>query len=119
MIVPCTEGLATEIPSAERMRTPSIEPTIELPISANDLLIRPNPSSGNTTIQFNLTQPSIIDLEVFNPQGKLVDRLIRSEAHLEGEYELNYLPSKLSYGVYHIVLKKDQQVITKKLVIIR
>ena len=38
----------------------------------NNVSVFPNPTNGNFTISFNLTKPSAVKINIYNPQGKVV-----------------------------------------------
>jgi TPR repeat protein len=46
------------------------------PHTPNNVSVYPNPTNGNFTISFHLTKPSAAKINIYNPQGKLVDTKI-------------------------------------------
>ena len=115
----CEEEVLIDL-AEERAAPPNTQLLRKYSIATeNDLFIQPNPSMGFGKIKFYLDHSSNVELVVYNAQGKLVNRLIRNQFYKKGEYEINYDGLDLGYGVYHITLKKDEQISTKKLIIIR
>jgi hypothetical protein len=49
----------------------------------------PNPFNPNTTIEYNISEPSSVRLKIFNIQGKEIATLINSE-HSPGNYSVNW-----------------------------
>jgi len=117
MIDPCTENL--EEPAAPAtQRTAPVTTTTILP-TIDELNLAPNPTSGSTKISFKLGNASNIHLEIYDPKGGLVRRLINGDFYPSGNHEVTFLPDNLTYGIYHVVLKNERQLITKKLIIVR
>ncbi len=79
----------------------------------------PNPFNPSSTIQFGVPNPSKIQLEVFDILGRKVATLIDSEATQPGRYSIRFDGSKLSSGVYIYRLKVGNDVLTKKMTLIK
>jgi hypothetical protein len=60
----------------------------------------PNPFNPTTTINFELAQPSLVTLKVYNSLGQEVAILLDREEMYEGEQEAEFDASRLSSGVY-------------------
>jgi PKD repeat protein len=59
----------------------------------------PNPFNPTTTITFNLEEPSFVQLDVFNVEGKRVASLVNGNKG-EGIHHIKFDASKLSSGIY-------------------
>jgi len=60
----------------------------------------PNPFNPTTTIQFSLPTQSIVELTVYDIQGREVMTLIDNQARASGSHSLNFDASGLASGVY-------------------
>ncbi|MBA4312556.1 MAG: hypothetical protein C0417_07990 [Chlorobiaceae bacterium] len=60
----------------------------------------PNPFNPITTIEFNLPEPSIVTLKVYNLLGQVVATLIEHEAIEDGEQSVDFDASTLTSGIY-------------------
>ena len=86
----------------------------------------PNPFNPITTIQFTLSQFSLVDLKVYDPLGQEVVTLINKELR-PGEHSINFDAKDISSGVYFYRIrvesssKSSRQVFvqSKKLVLLK
>ena len=84
----------------------------------------PNPFQSETTISFNVTQTSLfVNLEIYNIKGQKVNQLRISNYELginevvwNGKDDTGKL---LSSGIYLLKLKSDENIISKKITLIR
>jgi len=60
----------------------------------------PNPFNPMTTIEFNLPEPSVVSLKVYDLTGREVARLIDREEILEGFQAVDFEAGSLSSGIY-------------------
>ena len=60
----------------------------------------PNPTKGNTTIDFSLLEAAVVTLEVYSQTGVKVATLLLNEDKPEGVYSISFDASGLSPGVY-------------------
>lgn len=70
-----------------------------------DELVYPNPSAGETTIEFTVNKAEHISLNVYNEQGQLVRTLIAGSTVQKGKYQIRFdgndsHGNPLSAGVY-------------------
>lgn len=78
----------------------------------------PNPFSNFTTIQFDLPQAGVVQVQVFDVGGQLIETLA-NERYLAGEgYALTWLPRHLPAGTYYIRLRTGKHLATIKAVYI-
>ncbi len=81
--------------------------------TVTSLNIGPNPFNPITGISYNLTKLSNVLLEVYNVDGKLVDRLIQEKEN-KGQHIVYWNASKKSSGAYYFKLSVDGHVQTSK-----
>jgi hypothetical protein len=78
----------------------------------------PNPFNPATTITFGLPEKSIVKLKVFNSLGEEVAELANGSFEA-GTYSLNFDASQLSSGIYVYSLQTGEQLISKKMTLIK
>ena len=80
------------------------------PIEASELIISPNPTTNNFTIELPKDNSNVYQLKIYDMEGKLVH-----SADIKNIYTLN---RKLLKGVYSIVLTdRSNNTISKKLIV--
>ncbi|MCC5926218.1 MAG: immunoglobulin domain-containing protein [Bacteroidetes bacterium] len=60
----------------------------------------PNPFNNTTTIQFSISSPGFVDLEVFDVLGRRVAQLAQTAPYQPGLYRIPFNASGLASGVY-------------------
>jgi hypothetical protein len=85
----------------------------EIDFSEN-LLIHPNPFTTFTTIEYELKQPSAVQLSIFNQLGQLVYQ--HSEKQTQGTQQLQWDAQDQPEGLYYYQLQAGDQILTGKLV---
>ncbi len=78
----------------------------------------PNPFNLRTTIPFNLHRESHVQLKVYDVLGRLVQTLI-DETRPRGYYTPKFRTRELSSGVYMYQLVTDEEVLTRKMTLIK
>jgi hypothetical protein len=78
----------------------------------------PNPVINTSTIRFNLAQSSAVSVELFNSAGKLVKELSNSLMQA-GTHEIMLDANDLNTGVYFIKIEKGDQVVTRKIAVVK
>ena len=63
------------------------------------LTIFPNPVAEKGKISYQLTQPSLIKIEIYNCLGQKVDELV-NDMQLAGTHEIEFNASNLTLGTY-------------------
>ena len=81
-----------------------------------EIFAAPNPIIENTTISFNLNLASDISLKIYNSTGTLIE-IVESGNLLKGKHSYVWNSSRLTSGVYLIVLETDMGKGIKKLVV--
>jgi len=78
----------------------------------------PNPFNPATTINFSLSQSSPVSLIVYNTLGEKVKTLFNGFAE-PGVYSFYFNGSDLASGTYIYQLKTDQNILTKKMMLLK
>ncbi|HUW06726.1 MAG TPA: T9SS type A sorting domain-containing protein [Williamwhitmania sp.] len=78
----------------------------------------PNPFSDITKIQYSLAQTANVQVFVLDTQGKAIATLANGQKSA-GVYTVDFMPTTLSAGVYFLVLKSNNYVETKRMVLIK
>ena len=77
--------------------------------------IFPNPSSGKTSIFYNLSAKSNVKLSILNLNGQLITTLV-NEKQTQGDHKVNFDATDLPAGIYFCVLKTNEGMQTKKII---
>ncbi len=93
----------------------------DLPIP--EILVAPNPFNPETKISFNLLKPTQVESKIYNIKGELVKTFIKKELQ-EGEFSKiwkgnNDRMIKISSGIYFIRIKFDNEIRTKKILMLK
>jgi len=79
----------------------------------------PNPFNPTTTISFGLHKESIVDLRVYNILGQEVAVLIANQMLKAGNQQVKFDASALASGTYIYRLQTPDQVVTKKMMLMK
>ena len=98
----------------------------ELPIQISNFKLDnnyPNPFNGATRINYEISNPGMVNLSIYDLTGKLIKSLVNSEQNT-GRYEVywegrNYNNQQIASGIYLYQLKLGGEHIVKKLTYIR
>ena len=78
----------------------------------------PNPFNPSTKIVYSVPKESQIKLEIFNILGQKVATLV-NEVKPTGNYSINFDASSLSSGVYVYQLTSQNQILSKKMMLLK
>jgi len=78
----------------------------------------PNPFNPSTTIEFTLTRPQDVRLEVYNIKGQLV-RVLANGQRSAGTHTVSFNADNLTSGVYLYRLKTGADVVTRKMILVK
>jgi hypothetical protein len=78
----------------------------------------PNPFNPTTNIKFSIKGNHRVRIIITNTLGEFVAELVNGR-YYEGDYEIKFNGEKLSSGVYYYSLIIDNQIRTKKLMLIK
>ncbi len=70
------------------------------------LIIFPNPFYGTTTLAYDLTKSALVDISVYQTDGKLVARPVHAQ-QAAGSYQLTFDGTRFEPGVYFCKFKTD------------
>ncbi len=86
-------------------------------IFTTNMKIFPNPSPGQTTIQYELEASTSVVLEVYDLNGRRMAQPVVSNVQEAGEYRVTLDGNDYSEGVYLVYLKTANKVISQRLVL--
>jgi photosystem II stability/assembly factor-like uncharacterized protein len=78
----------------------------------------PNPFNPSTTIRFDVAQPGVVKLKVFNVLGQLLTTLVDEQKNA-GSYVVEWSAAGVASGVYFYRLETGNFVQTKKMIFVR
>ncbi len=102
------EGITTAVEN-QKQQTPS-----EFMLSQN----YPNPFNPTTTIRYSIARDGYVELKVFNVLGVEEATLVNGP-HNAGSYSVLFDASRLASGVYFYQLKAGEQIITRKMLLMK
>ncbi len=79
----------------------------------------PNPFNPSTTIKFRVPETGKVSLRVYNILGQLVATLVDNQVVGVGEHTINWNASNLSSGIYFYELRAENNVQTKKMMLLK
>lgn len=100
-------------PTTSLKLTTSIEDNFEINEPDNKLNIFPNPTTGNCTIRYFVSEDSNCEIQVFDIQGREIARPLH-EFKSVGFHQLNYEYGQLPNGMYIIKFINEYQNFTIK-----
>lgn len=123
-----TKSVGTTEPIVPSVDTVSITYIWAVPSSVDDMLIPkeffvdqnyPNPFNPTTTIRFGLPTEMSVDLRIFNVLGEQVAVLFNNELKSAGTYNVPFDASRLASGTYIYRLQAGENVVSKKMLLIK
>ena len=85
--------------------------------SKMDVLIYPNPSTKDFSIDYKLDKPSEINISILSLNGSLIETIL-SEKKSKGEYSIKWENKNLKSGIYFIKIRNNNSSETKKVIIL-
>jgi len=79
----------------------------------------PNPFTGQTTIEFTLTEDTPVTLWVTDAMGRKIAVLKDSESTLAGTHEVNFDGSNYAAGMYYYTIQAGEYTGTQKMILIK
>ena len=77
--------------------------------------VYPNPTSGETTINYSLANASAVNVEVVDITGKVVYSLDNG-TEVAGAHNVAFNATSFSNGVYYVTISTDEATVTKKFI---
>ena len=96
----------------------AVEEAAELPVAVQLDPNYPNPFSDRTTIVYRLPESDHVRLEVFDLQGRLVDRIVDGQES-SGEHSVQFDGSRHASGVYFYRLRTTKSVETRRMIVVK
>ncbi len=64
--------------------------------------IAPNPAAGSARVTFRTAESGVVNVDLYNPQGELVQRLVDGDRYEAGEHAVQVNTSELANGIYMV-----------------
>ncbi len=93
------------------------EKNTALNLNIDETKIFPNPSNGEFNINYEIKQASLVQIDIYDLQGKLIKNIVSSQRQNTGKYVLPTNLSELPNGIYICKITIDGKVQSKKIVI--
>jgi hypothetical protein len=88
----------------------------EITINIQNLKVYPNPFSDKTIVEYSISSPSNIYLEIYDILGNKIATLVDNLYHESGIYQIDLSENFLSTGIYFCVLKTSNEITSTKLI---
>ncbi|MBK8946031.1 MAG: VCBS repeat-containing protein [Ignavibacteriae bacterium] len=79
----------------------------------------PNPFNPTTTISFGLPEQAVVDLRVYDILGREVATILNNKSLKAGKFTYNFDASNLASGTYIYRLSSNNNVVTKKMLLLK
>jgi len=88
-------------------------------MNSNDILsAQPNPFDTSTSIQVNLSENTQMHLDIFNIQGRFIERLAYGNFN-DGAYQFRWNAENQPVGIYIIKLKTESRAYSRRINLVR
>lgn len=114
-IVDCSPPVETVAIGTAPVPASPVEVAIDQ-VMATDLQLWPNPSRGQITLRYQLSEAGSVDLTIFNLAGHRIQQLLRQEQQMPGAYQTSHELLDLPAGIYVLTLRTGNQQLNRKLV---
>jgi len=104
--------------SEEATLTSTPNPFSTEDLDKTSLHVWPNPTNSWTALAFNLPKSTIASLCIYATDGKKINCLASNNTFTGGTYTKEFPAQRLAAGMYYVVLKTENEVLTKPLVVI-
>ncbi|HAC16110.1 MAG TPA: hypothetical protein DCE78_09235 [Bacteroidetes bacterium] len=112
-------GLGTIGVVGRELATSINESNSELPNQLALFQNYPNPFNPTTKIEFQLPQAMTVSVDIYNSIGQRVTRLVNAGLYQSGRHTVSFDASGLSSGIYFYRLTTDNQVMQRKMILIK
>jgi len=79
----------------------------------------PNPFNPTTSISFAVPEASVVEINIFDVSGRLIQTLVNNVKYAQGVYSIKFDASNLPSGMYYYRLKANEYIETRKMVLIK
>ena len=80
--------------------------------------IYPNPFNPQTTIDFEVSKPTMVQLNIYNLNGQKVD-VLKNAFTLSGNYSVSWNGTNHPSGIYFVILHSSNSVVKQKMMLIK
>jgi len=80
--------------------------------------IAPNPTRGETRISYELPSANLVNISVYDLQGRLVQSVKTQELQEAGIQQINFSVDELPRGMYHVRLETEDHFEIAKMIVI-
>ena len=80
--------------------------------------IYPNPFNPQVTIEYQISEPANIILEIYNIRGQTIGEL-KNEFVFPGIYSVHWSGSNHPSGIYFVILYNNKSIIRKKMILLK
>lgn len=94
----------------------TITNTVNLDNSKLDMNVMPNPFGNQITLQYTLEQQEEVTIEIQNALGQVVKRYTSGQTQQAGAYIEQVSTTELPSAMYLLVLRTENQIVTKRIV---
>jgi len=91
---------------------------VQLPQKFDISRIYPNPFNPQTTIDFEVSEPAMVQLNIYNLNGQKVD-VLKNAFILPGNYSVSWNGTDHPSGIYFVILYSSSSVIKQKIMLIK
>ena len=115
-------GLDINVPNWSNLNNFIIDKVIdgiELPNSFSVKDAYPNPFNPIVNIDVEIAGQSILNVNVFNIKGQLIDNLVKDKLFESGYYNLTWDASNFSSGIYFIKIRIGSKNFIKKVTLLK
>ncbi|MEM1121002.1 MAG: CARDB domain-containing protein, partial [Bacteroidota bacterium] len=83
------------------------------------LQTNPNPFQTSTEIQFELPEATLVNLQIYDLNGQLVENLIQGDWYEKGAHQLTFIDQLGIPTIYFVVLRTEKAQVVRKLILTR
>jgi hypothetical protein len=109
-------GMYRRTPSEDRSAREDTEKSIA---ASTAMAIFPNPFQQQTTIQYQLDKTTSVTLEIYDVNGRRIAQPVPNSSQDAGLYRVNFQAGDHPKGVYYVVLRTEDAVESKRLVLMK
>ena len=89
-------------------------------LKSRDLKLYPNPSDGNCTVEYNLTQnEEFVEVSIIDNMGKIYYTLTNQTVHEVGIYKIQLSEINLPNGTYSVIVRTNSNKEVNQLIILK
>jgi len=92
--------------------------TLETLAGVDNFVAYPNPTAGNATFEYDLTEAAMIQLQIFDYTGRPVQTLVNATQY-PGAQQVNWNTTNLANGIYFYSLSVNGKIATGKISVVK